>query len=553
VGTASVEALTTTGREAFERGDAEASRRAFEAALAERESGELLEGLARALYLEADYPGSMKAHERAFAAYQAEDDALGAARAARLLSWMHANVYGDAAVASGWMARAERMLERTAEDGAERGWIELMRAESERAGEGRERRLLTAIDLARRFGDADLEFEAVGWRGLGLVLGGRVEEGMLLLDEALAAVCAGEVQDLYVVEGVFCGMFMACERVHDVVRAEQWLRAATDLVERRSVVAVGAFCRAHYGGILTAAGRWQEAETVLGEAARMFEGGYAASRAMVLARLADLRVRQGRLEEAALLLDGLDQYRDATRPLAALHLARGETALAREVLERTLAGPEPPGTGAGPLLALLVDVQLAEGALDDAARTADRLAELAETRPSHYLEACAALAKGKLCVACGSGDAKACLREALAAFSLAQMPVELARARLELARAAASEQPEVAVAEARAALEAFERRKAARDADAAAALLRSLGASGRTGPRRGAALTKRESEVLALLGHGLSNLEIAERLVISGKTAEHHVGRVLSKLGLRNRAEAAAYAARTGGRRPGSE
>jgi DNA-binding NarL/FixJ family response regulator len=56
-----------------------------------------------------------------------------------------------------------------------------------------------------------------------------------------------------------------------------------------------------------------------------------------------------------------------------------------------------------------------------------------------------------------------------------------------------------------------------------------------------------------LLGHGLSNLEIAERLVISGKTAEHHVGRVLSKLGLRNRAEAAAYAARTGGRRPGSE
>ena len=80
-----------------------------------------------------------------------------------------------------------------------------------------------------------------------------------------------------------------------------------DIVERRKLVAIGAFCRAHYGGILTAAGRWEEAETVLKEAARIFEGGYAANRAGVLIRLADLRVRQGRLEEAEVLLEGLDQ------------------------------------------------------------------------------------------------------------------------------------------------------------------------------------------------------------------------------------------------------
>jgi DNA-binding NarL/FixJ family response regulator len=122
------------------------------------------------------------------------------------------------------------------------------------------------------------------------------------------------------------------------------------------------------------------------------------------------------------------------------------------------------------------------------------------------------------------------------------MPYEAARTRLVLARSLGANS-EAAIAEARGALAAFEQLGAARDADEAAELLRKLGAPGRkTGPRKQAALSKREDEVLALLGEGLSNREIGARLFISAKTVEHHVGQILGKLDLKNRAAAAAYA-----------
>ena len=139
--------------------------------------------------------------------------------------------------------------------------------------------------------------------------------------------------------------------------------------------------------------------------------------------------------------------------------------------------------------------------------------------------------------------------EALTGFAQAQMPMEVAHSRLALASAIAAERPEVALSEARAALDAFERFQAARDADAAGALLRSLGARPAS-TRTSGVLTKREAEVLELLGHGLSNPEISDRLYISRKTVEHHVGNILAKLGLRSRGEASAYAHRA---KPGSE
>jgi DNA-binding NarL/FixJ family response regulator len=511
-------------------------------------SGEALEGLARALYLDRDYEAAAAHYERAYAAYRRERNQAGAGRAAFTASWITGNVLGDWAVQGGWLARARSILEEAGGDGPEHGWVLFIRALLEPDPRVREALLREAVAVGRRLGDPDIEFEALSQLGGLFVMTDRVEEGMVMMDESLAAVCAGELRGLATVDSIFCGFFWACELVNDVPRADQWMRAAADLMERRNVVA--AFCRAHYGGILTAAGRWEQAESELLAAARHFDRGILGRREAAIIRLGELRVRQGRLEEAARLLDGLDHHPDAARALAALHLARGELALARDLLERATEGPdeEVPAAGessmVGPLLALLVDVHLEEGDADRAAQAAGRLDRIAGAQRGPYLKAAAALAKGRLCVATGEGDARACLHEALEGFARAQLPMERARTRLELARALAERSPEVAVAEAKAALEDFEKLEAARHADAAAALLRSLGAPVRTGPKGIGALTRREAEVLQLIGAGLSNPEIGDRLYITRKTVEHHVGNVLAKLGLRNRAEAAAYATR---------
>lgn len=505
------------------------------------------ECLARAAYLDLDFPAALAAWERAYAGYRTAGDDLGAVRVARTLGGMYLTVVGDLAVAGGWLARARRLLAGTG-DSAEGGWVELDCGMFEADRAERERRFRAALDLGRRHGDRELEFAALAYLGANLVHADRTEEGMVLLDEALAAVAGDEVDDFCVLEEIFCQLFSACEHACDVVRADEWIRVGDALAARRRLPAVSAFCRTHYGGVLTAAGRWPEAEATLTEAVRLWDAGRRSGlRRDALVRLADLRARQGRYEEAEQLLDGTADDGDpiAARALAAAHLGRGRPALAADVLDRALERVEPLPSAAAPLLALLVDAHLASGRDFDAVAAAERLADCAARHPGNpHLAATAALARGRVCLATGTGDPRGCLREALAGFARAELPMEVARARLELAGALVADHPEVALFEARAALDAFERLAAARYADAAVAVLRSLGVRVAAARTTGA-LTRREAEVLDLLGHGLSNPEIAERLFISRKTVEHHVGNVLAKLGLRSRAEAAAYAART--------
>jgi DNA-binding NarL/FixJ family response regulator len=369
---------------------------------------------------------------------------------------------------------------------------------------------------------------------------------MALLDEALAAVAAGEVADLISVGAMYCKMLHACELTCDVRRAEEWLALADGFVERTNRLPISAICRTHYGGVLTAAGRWDDAERELVASITIYDRTYRALRGASVVRLAGLRVRQGRLAEAAELLAGAEHDGYAIRPRVELHLARDEPELAAGLIERFFR-TDPPPELAAPLLMLLVQAELARGDGAAARAAAARLADLACAKPAAVLAGYADHARG---LVADPGVAAGHLESALTAFARLALPLEEARIRLDLARELAGSRPAVAIAEARAALECFQGLAATRDADAATSLLRRLGVRGHTGPRGTGTLTAREREVLDLLADGLSNSDIATRLFVSRRTAEHHVSNILAKLGLTSRGQAAAYAVRQAVRTP---
>jgi DNA-binding NarL/FixJ family response regulator len=541
-----------TGTAALEAGRWEEARAAFAAALAEQETPQALDGMGVALWWLGETRASVAHTERAYAGFRRAGDAVPAAVAAISLCVTWISNFDNHAAAGGWLARAERLLG-DLDPNPLQGWLWLLRGYLE-PDAGRARELQQrALELARDSGDPDLELCALGDLGLTLVTAGRVSEGLALIDEAMAGTLGGEHRRLDTVVVTCCDMLVACDLAGDLRRAVQWCQVADQFIGRYGCPFLYARCRTLYGGVLVAKGRWAEAEAELNAAIRMAEAASPASHAEALARLADLRLRQGRLEEAEALLPERGGGRAAARTAARLRLARGEPSVAAGLLERALEDDGQPGIHgerhlrAAAALETLVAARLALGDLDAATAAAARLAELggADAGGQGQIAAMAAQAAARVAAAGGRAEeARRLLERALELFSSHDLPYETALARVELARALAGVNPELAVAEAGSALGAFERLGAGGDADAADALLRSLGATGRTGPKRVGVLTRREQEVLRLVGLGLSNPEIAQRLFISRKTAAHHVSNVLAKLGVRNRAGAIAYATR---------
>ncbi|HEY6710080.1 MAG TPA: LuxR C-terminal-related transcriptional regulator [Actinomycetota bacterium] len=541
------------GQAALAAGRWEEARAAFRAALAEAETPEALDGLGVALWWLGETQASVAATERAYAGFRRAGDAAGAAGAALFLCITWASNFDNHAVAGGWLARAERVAGEVGQTGPGplEGWLLLLRGFLEPDPERAHALVRQVLELARETGDVDLELCAMGDLGVSLVAAGREADGMALIDEAMAGTLGGEHRRLDTVVITCCDMLVACDLAGDLRRATQWCQVADRFINRYGCPFLYARCRTLYGSVLLARGRWAEAERELLAAVRMAEGTGPGAYADALARLAELRLRQGRLEEAEGLLPERGGGRAAARTAARLRLAAGEPSVAAGLLERSLEDHgEPQIHGeqrlrAAAALETLVAARVALGELDAAAAAAARIPELAADGGDDQVAALAALASARLATARERPEAaRRSLERALELFGRLDLPYEVAQVRLELARVLAAADPEMAVAEATAARDALERLGAAADADAADALRRSLGARGRTGPKRVGTLTRREQEVLRLVGLGLSNPEIAQRLFISRKTAAHHVSNVLAKLGVRNRAGAIAYATR---------
>ncbi|MGH2736632.1 MAG: LuxR C-terminal-related transcriptional regulator [Actinomycetota bacterium] len=536
------------GRTALQKGRWEEARAAFEAALAEEESPVALDGMGEALWWLCDARASIRHRERAFVGFKQSGDLMRACATALNLSTSYLVNLGSEAAARGWLGRAERVMQGI-DPNPMQGWLWSMKGYLTSDHERGREYLRRALEFARESGDVDLELTALGDLGLDLVLEGKVEDGLALLDEAMAGTLAGEYERPETVVFSSCSMLAACSVVGDLERAAQWCRVADEFMRDFGCPFLYARCRVHYGDVLVAKGQWERAESELQAALGMSEDAGPGPRDAALARLADLRFRQGRFEEAEALLETFDDLARGGLAAAEIRLARGEPAVAIALLERRLKDLGDHHIEAAPTIALLVEAHIARGDTDAATVTAGRLDEVARSQGRPHAVALSILASAHLSMATGHTDVAIDLLEsAVERFSRLDLPLETARARFELAEALVDGRPELAVAEARSALTAFDKLGATTGADAAAALLRSLGARRGTRPKHVSVLTNREQEVLDLVGLGLSNPEIAQRLFISRKTASHHVSNVLSKLGLKNRAEAAAYATRSSDR-----
>jgi DNA-binding NarL/FixJ family response regulator len=540
-----------SARAAARAGRWEEAREAFAAAAAVDESADAVDGLGRACWWLGDVRSAIRHRERAFTLLRQvgrDDDAV--LVALDLCVWYLTNLENDAA-AGGWLARAARAAEHTT-DPVVRGWLVLIGASlSSDAMEQRDG-LEEARRLAVQASDDGLHAMALADLGLLLVAGGEVADGMALLDEALATTLGAYDGRLEVVVWSSCNMLAACSLVDDLPRARQWCRVAEEFTQTYGCPFLQARCRAHYGSVLVAAGRWGLAEPELRRALSMSED--VGHRPLVEARtaLAALRLRQGRLTEAIELVEGVDTSVPGAALVAAqVWLADGRPEEAAALLRARLVLLDAGDPQGDLLTAALSEAYLAAGDVPGAtAMLGGRRADPARNalpRGRAQLARCAGL------VAAASGDPTTAVRrlaEALAVFERHDLPFEAARTRLDLAKTLAAHDPRAAAGNAAEALRDLRLLGAAGEAAAAAALLRELGVTPGPEPRDPGVLTRREQDVLALVADGLSNPEIAERLFLSRKTVAHHVSSILTKLALRSRAEAAAYAARTRGPSP---
>ncbi len=481
-------------------------------------------------------------YERAQAAHLAASDAPGALRCMFHLVMMLA-VAGETSRSAGWLATADRQLVGLGDaDLVERGYLafahmfhHLGRGDPAAAAAS----AADAAESGRRFGDADLTALGLCGQGRIAIRGGRVTEGLALLDESMSVLLAGGHSPI-VFGHVYCTAIEGCQQIAELGRVSEWTVGLQRWCsEHPELVPFTGQCSLHRGQLLTAHGAFRDAVAEFDAAIERYRavGQRAAIGLVAYERGQALRI----LGEAEAAADGFRLARehgfDPQPGLAQLWLGAGERDAAEHAARRLLAEARSPvarvRTLPGAIAVLLAcgDTAAARSAVDD-------LDALARDFGFDTLRAHAASASAAVELAAGDpAGALPYARKARELWSRLDDPYGAALARAAIGSA----------------LLALDDEESARtELEGASATLRALCAvpdavavERRLAPAAEAlpgGLTAREGEVLRLVAAGRSNQQIAAELVISERTVARHLSNLFTKLGVGSRTAAAAYA-----------
>jgi ATP/maltotriose-dependent transcriptional regulator MalT len=507
-----------------------------------------LELLATAAYLSGHPDECVETLSRAYHAYVSAGEIPRAAECAYWLAFSLIN-RGEHAQVSGWVARAIKLLDDDGSDCVQRGYLMTLRSVQTLMLEGDIDKALAGLEdvvpIVQRFKDRNLFALSSLVRGQALIVQGRTDEGMALLDEIMVAATADELVEA--ITGLaYCATIEACQNVFDVRRAREWTRALSRWCDAQpELVPYSGHCLVHRAEIYQLHGDWPEAALAVETAHQRYElaedwfsNGFAYYQEGELLR------HRGQYDAAELAYEEANRRGHDPQPgWTLLRLAQGQTDTAARTSRRLVAEAGERYHRAR-MLRAHVDVMLATGDVADARKASDELSEICSTASAPMLQAIAERAAGAVRLAEGdASSALAPLRRAATTWREIDAPYELARTRELIGLTLrALDDNEGANLEFGAAATAYDRLGAEPD-------LRRVGeyAKDRAEPAGGqSVLTVREIEVLRLVASGRTNRAIATELVLSEKTVARHLSNIFVKLDLSSRAAATAYAYENG-------